>query len=325
MPIKAAIPPSARVIAHQRHARQQEDRDMDVGFIGLGHMGAPMALNLLKAGHRITVFNRTRSKAEALAAKGAQVADRVADACRGDALITMLSDDPAVEDVVFGDGGALSALRRNAIHISMSTISVALSDRLAEVHGKAGQGYVAAPVFGRPEAAAAAKLFIVAAGADTTVARCQPLFNAMGQKTFVIGGKPSEANLVKLTGNFLIASALESLGEAFALVRKSGLDPHRYLDILTGSLFSAPVYKTYGPIIADERIPADGFKMSLALKDMRLALAAADAQTVPMPVASLVRDHLLEGVAQGEGDTDWSGLARLCARSAGLHTRGAGA
>jgi 3-hydroxyisobutyrate dehydrogenase-like beta-hydroxyacid dehydrogenase len=298
---------------------------MDVGFIGLGHMGTPMALNLLKAGHRVTVYNRTRSKAEALATKGACIADQVADACRGEALITMLSDDSAVEGVVFGDDRALATLGRNAIHISMSTISVALSDRLAEAHGKARQGYIAAPVFGRPEAAAAAKLFIIAGGANMAVARCQPLFDAMSQKTFSIGSKPAEANLVKLTGNFLIASVLESLGEAFALVRKSGIDPHRYLDILTGTLFSAPVYQTYGSIIAEERIPQDGFKMSLALKDMRLALAAADAKTVPMPVASLVRDHFLEGIAQGEGDTDWSGLARLCARSAGLATHAVGA
>ena len=291
---------------------------MDVGFIGLGHMGTPMARNLVKAGHRVTVYNRTRAKTEALARGGAQVADRVADACRGEALITMLADDAAVEGVVFGDGGALSVLRGDAIHISMSTISVALSDRLTEAHGKAGQGYVAAPVFGRPEAAAAAKLYIVAAGADATLARCYPLFDAMGQETFVIGAKPSEANLVKLTGNFLIASVLESLGEAFALVRKSGIDPHRYLNILTNSLFSAPIYRTYGSIIANEKKPADGFKMSLGLKDIRLALAAADATTVPMPVASLVRDHFIEGVAQGEGDADWSGLALLAARRAGL-------
>src|ERR1700716_3657703 len=276
---------------------------MDVGFIGLGHMGTPMARNLLKAGHRLTVYNRTRSKAEALAREGAQVAERVADACRADVLITMLSDDAAVEGVVFGDGGALYALGRNAIHISMSTISVALSDRLAAAHGKAGQGYVAAPVFGRPEAAAAAKLFIIAAGADATLARCQPLFDAMGQETFVISAKPSEANLLKLTGNFLIASMLERLGEAFALVRKSGIDPLRYLHILTSTLFSKPVYRTYGSIIAEQKNPADGFKMSLGLKDMRLALAVADATTVPMPVASLVRDHFMEGVAQGGGET----------------------
>ena len=293
---------------------------MDVGFVGLGNMGTPMALNLIKSGHRVIVYNRTRSKAEALAAKGARIADRIADTCRGDALITMLSDDAAVEGVIFASDGALASLGRDAVHISMSTISVALSERLAAVHAKAGQGYVAAPVFGRPEAAAAAKLFIIAAGADATIARCSPLFYAMGQRTIVIGENPADSNVTKLAGNFLIASVLESLGEAFALVRKSGIDSRRFLDSLTGTLFSAPVYQTYGSIIAEEKIPNGGFKMSLALKDMRLALAAADAKTVPMPIASLIRDHLLEGVAQGEGDSDWSGLARLSARSAGLQT-----
>jgi 3-hydroxyisobutyrate dehydrogenase-like beta-hydroxyacid dehydrogenase len=291
---------------------------MDVGFVGLGNMGTPMALNLIKSGHRVIVYNRTRSKAEALAAKGARIADRIADTCRGNALITMLSDDAAVEDVIFASDGALASLGRDAVHISMSTISVALSERLAAAHARAGQGYVAAPVFGRPEAAAAAKLFIIAAGADAMIARCSPLFYAMGQRTIMIGENPADANVTKLTGNFLIASVLESLGEAFALVRKSGIDSRRFLDGLTGTLFSAPVYQTYGSIIAEEKIPSGGFKMSLALKDMRLALAAADAKTVPMPIASLIRDHLLEGVAQGEGDSDWSGLARLSARSAGL-------
>jgi 3-hydroxyisobutyrate dehydrogenase-like beta-hydroxyacid dehydrogenase len=293
---------------------------MDVGFVGLGNMGTPMALNLIKSGHRVIVYNRTRSKAEALAAKGARIADRIADTCRGDALITMLSDDEAVEGVIFGSDGAISSLGRDAVHVSMSTISVALSERLAAAHARAGQGFVAAPVFGRPEAAAVAKLFIIAAGADATIARCGPLFYAMGQRTIVIGENPADANVTKLTGNFLIASVLESLGEAFALVRKSGIDSRRFLDSLTGTLFSAPVYQTYGSIIAEEKIPSGGFKMSLALKDMRLALAAADAKTVPMPIASLIRDHLLEGVAQGEGDSDWSGLARLSARSAGLLT-----
>jgi 3-hydroxyisobutyrate dehydrogenase-like beta-hydroxyacid dehydrogenase len=291
---------------------------MNVGFIGLGNMGQGMARNLLKAGNRVVAYNRTRSKAETLASEGAQIVDRPGDACRGDALITMLTGDEAVEEIMIGEGQALSALGRDTAHISMSTISVALSDRLAEAHGKAGQTYLAAPVFGRPEAAASAELFIIAAGSEDTIARCQPLFDAMGQKTFAIGDKPSAANLVKLTGNFLIASMLESLGEAFALVRKSGIDPHRYLEILTGTLFSAPVYKTYGAIIADERYESAGFRMSLGLKDIRLALAAADAQAVPMPAASLVHDHFLTGVAQGEGDTDWSGLARLCARNAGL-------
>jgi 3-hydroxyisobutyrate dehydrogenase-like beta-hydroxyacid dehydrogenase len=291
---------------------------MKIGFIGLGHMGTGMALNLLRAGHDVTVYNRTPGKAQPLVSQGAHAANEVADACRGDAVITMLSDDSAVEAIVFGNKGVIASLREGAIHISMSTISVALSDRLAEAHAKAGQGYVAAPVFGRPEAAAAAKLFIIAAGADAALTRCQPLFDVLGQETFVVGARASMANLVKLSGNFLIASVLESLGEAFALVRKSGIDPQRFLDILTGTLFSAPIYRTYGPIIAAGSVPANGFKTSLALKDMRLALAAADASTVPMPVASLIRDHFIEAVAQGEGNADWSGLARLAARRAGL-------
>ncbi|HEX7967636.1 MAG TPA: NAD(P)-dependent oxidoreductase [Stellaceae bacterium] len=291
---------------------------MEVGLIGLGHMGLPMARRLLKAGHRVIVYNRTRSKAEALASEGAQIAERPADACRGDALITMLAGDDAVEDIVFGGGKVLDALGPNTIHLSMSTISVALSERLAETHAKAGQTYVAAPVFGRPEAAAQGKLFIITAGPDQAIARCQPLFDAMGQKTFVVGPRQPEANLIKLSGNFLIASMIENLGEAIALVRKSGIDPRRYVDILTGSLFSAPIYKTYGAIIADEKYEPAGFKMSLGLKDVRLALAAADAKTVPMPAASLVRDHFLVGVAQGYGDADWAGLARVCAKEAGL-------
>lgn len=291
---------------------------MDVGFIGLGHMGQAMARNLLKAGHRVTVYNRTRSKAEALAAEGAQVADRPDQACRGEAVITMLSDDEAVQDVVFGSGNILAALGRGKAHISMSTISPALSDRLAEAHGKAGQIYIAAPVFGRPEAAAAAKLFIVAAGDASAIARYQVLFDAMGQRTFIVGDKQSSANLVKLAGNFLIASMVESLGEAFVLMRKSAIGPDTFLDIMTNTLFPAPVYKTYGTMIATEKFTPAGFKLSLGLKDIRLALTAAEAKAVPMPLASLVRDHFLEGVAQGDGDADWSALARVPARNAGL-------
>jgi len=291
---------------------------MDVGFVGLGQMGQAMALNLVRAGHRVAVHNRTRAKAEALASEGAEIAGSVADAARRPVLITMLADDHAVEEVVFGAGKALSALPQGAVHISMSTISVALSERLADAHRKAGQAYVAAPVFGRPEAAAAAKLFVVAAGPDHALAKCQPLFDAIGQRTFVIGDKPPAANLVKLSGNFLIAAMIESLGEAVALIRKGGVDPHRYIEILTSTLFSAPAYKTYGAIIAGERYEPAGFKMTLGLKDIRLALAAADSLAAPMPVASLVHDHFLSGVAQGAGDSDWAGLARLAARNAGL-------
>jgi 3-hydroxyisobutyrate dehydrogenase-like beta-hydroxyacid dehydrogenase len=291
---------------------------MDVGFIGLGQMGSAIALNLVKAGHRVVVYNRTRAKAEALAAQGAEIAESVAEACRRPVLMTMLADDAAVESVVFGDGNALSGLGQGAVHISMSTISVALSERLTEAHREAGQSYVAAPVFGRPEAAAAAKLFVVAAGPEAPLTQCRALFDAIGQRTFVVGDKPSSANLVKLSGNFLLAAMIECLGEAFALTRKGGVDPHAYLEILTSTLFSAPAYKTYGTIIANQQYEPAGFAMSLGLKDIRLALAAADALSTPMPVASLVHDHFLSGVAQGAGDSDWSALARLAAANAGL-------
>jgi 3-hydroxyisobutyrate dehydrogenase-like beta-hydroxyacid dehydrogenase len=213
---------------------------MRVGFIGLGQMGAGIASNLIKAGHEVTVFNRTREKAEAFASKGAKVAATPGDACKGDAVFTMLADDAAVEAVVYEDGGILASLKPDAIHISSSTISTALSKRLAEAHATAGQRYVAAPVFGRPEAAEAAKLFIVAAGAKGAVDFVAPLFDAIGQKTFVVSEAAEAANIVKLSGNFLIASVIESLGEAMALVDKAGVDKHDYLDILTSTLFGAP-------------------------------------------------------------------------------------
>ena len=291
---------------------------MDIGFIGLGGMGSAMALNLIRAGHHVTVYNRTPSKADALAAAGARVAKSVGEACRGEAVLTMLADDEATTETVFSEGGVVTSLPKKAVHVSTSTISVALSDRLTDAHASAGQAFVAAPVFGRPEAAASAKLFVIAAGEEEAIRRVQPLFDVMGQKTFLIGEKPSQANVVKLSGNFLLGSMIESLGEAFALSRKAGIDPHRYLEILTGTLFSAPVYKTYGALIADEKYEPAGFKMKLGLKDMRLALAAAEAFAAPMPVASLVHDHFLAGVAQGQGDADWSGLAGLIARNAGL-------
>ncbi len=291
---------------------------MDLGFIGLGGMGQAMAFNLVRAGHRMFVYNRTPGKADQLCAAGAVVAASPADACRGEAVITMLSDDDAVAATVFGKDGMLATLRHGAIHVSMSTISVGLSERLARAHGDARQGFVAAPVLGRPDAAAAAKLFVLAGGAPDLVERCQPLFGAMGQRTFIVGEHPAQANLVKLAANFLIAATLESLGEAFALTRKSGIDPHQFLEILIGTIFTAPIHKTYGALIADQKFEPAGFRMQLGLKDIRLALAAADATLVPMPVASVIHDQLLAGVAGGKGDTDWSGLAEIAARNAGL-------
>jgi 3-hydroxyisobutyrate dehydrogenase-like beta-hydroxyacid dehydrogenase len=291
---------------------------MEVGFIGLGRMGQAMARNLLKMGHRVFVFNRTRSRAEELREEGAVVADSPAGACKANIVVTMLADDDAVEQVVFGGGGIISALREDAIHVSMSTITVALSEVLTEAHHAAGQHFVAAPVFGRPEAAAAAKLFIVAAGEPEPLDRCQLLFDDLGQKTFIVDQFPPKANLVKLSGNFLVASVIECLGEAVALTRKAGLDPTQFLSVLTGSLFAAPVYETYGELILEDRYRPPGFTMPLGLKDMRGVLAAAEAKNVPMPVASLLRDHFITAIARGKSDFDWSALARLAAENAGL-------
>jgi 3-hydroxyisobutyrate dehydrogenase-like beta-hydroxyacid dehydrogenase len=291
---------------------------MQIGFIGLGNMGQAMARNLVQAGHEVIVYNRTPSRAEPLVASGAELAKTPGDAARGEAVITMVADDRALEHVAFGEGGIVARLPREAIHISMSTIGVALSERLTDAHREAGQVYVAAPVFGRPEAAAAAKLFVVAAGPAAALERCKPLFEAIGQRTFAFGDRPAAANVVKLSGNFLLASVVEALSEAFALARKSGIDPHQYLELLTSTLFAAPAYKVYGGLIADQRYQPAGFKMPLALKDVRLALAAAEAAGVPLPIASLVRDQLISGIARGYGELDWSALARVVAENAGI-------
>ena len=287
-----------------------------VGFIGLGNMGRGMAANLVRAGLRVRVWNRTAARAVDLVAAGATLAPSIADAARADVVATMVADDAALEAIV--DGGLLDALPSGAVHLSHSTISVALAERLTEAHATRGSIFVSGPVFGRPEAAAAAKLFVVAAGEAGAIERCQPIFDAIGQRTFRFGDRPSAANVVKLSGNFLIASMIESLGEAFALVRKSGIDPHQYLDLLTSTLFNAPVYKTYGGIIADERYRPAGFRLPLGLKDVTLALEAARGALVPMPLASLVRDHMIAGLAQGFEDADWSAVAAMAAIDAGL-------
>jgi 3-hydroxyisobutyrate dehydrogenase-like beta-hydroxyacid dehydrogenase len=291
---------------------------MNVGFVGIGRMGAGMAANLLKAGHRVSVYNRTPAKAEALVARGARLAASVSDACQGDAVITMLADDEALESVVRNDGGIIDRLPAGALHVSCSTISVALSQRLTEAHANAGQRFVAAPVFGRPEAAEAARLFVVAAGDPTAVKAATPLLEAIGQKTFVVSETPRAANLVKLSGNFLIASVIESLGEALALVGKGGVNPRQYLELLTSTLFDVPVYKTYGGLIAGGRFEPAGFAAPLGHKDIRLALAAAEDLRVPMPLASLLRDRLLTLLARGGEQLDWSAIGGLAAADAGL-------
>ena len=291
---------------------------MEIGLIGLGNMGSGIAKSLLRAGHQLIVYNRTRSRAEALRSHGATVVGSIAQACRGEAVLTMLADDAAVESVVFGEGGILASLPRGGLHISLSTISVALSDKLAEEHSKAGQEYVAAPVFGRPEAAEAGKLFVVAAGPKKSIDRSRPLLEALGPKLAVIGEQPSMANTVKLTGNFLIATVLESLGEAIAFTRKSGLDAGAVLDFFTSTLFNAPIYKTYGGLVLEGKHDQVGFALPLGFKDVRLVLQAAEARTVPMPIASLLHDRFLSALARGYENKDWSVLGRVAAEDAGL-------
>jgi len=281
-------------------------------------MGLPIARNLLKAGHELTVYNRTRSKAEALASAGAKLANSLAEACAAEVVMTMLADDPAVEQTTLGDGGILNTLASGGVHLSLSTISTALSRRLTLAHTARGQSFIASPVFGRPDAAEAARLVVVAAGPDEAVGRVRPLLEAISRKLFVIGPEPYSANAVKLMGNFLIASMLETLSEAFALARKSGVEPAKILEILNGSIFQSPIYENYGKIIMGEKFSPPGFAMRLGLKDVRLVLAAADEAAVPMPVASLIRDHFVSGVARGWGDLDWAALARVVAADGGL-------
>ncbi len=292
---------------------------MKVGFIGLGSMGSGMARNLIKAGHSLTVFNRTHSRTEEFRSLGAKIAGTPSEAASDvEALITMLADDHALEDAMLGPGRAIQSLPPEAVHIGMSTISVVLSRRLTAAHREKQQHYLAAPVFGRPDAAAAGKLFIVAAGPAKQIERCQVLFDAMGQKTFVMDEEAPAANVIKLTGNFLISTVIESLAEAVALVRKSGIDATKFLDIMTGSLFAAPIFRNYGGMIAKAEFEPVGFKLPLGFKDNRLVLAAAEEAAVPMPMASLIHDRFLAAMAQGLENGDWTEIARVSFRNAGL-------
>ena len=291
---------------------------MKVGFIGLGHMGTAMAGRLIQAGHEVTVYNRTLSKAQSLIGQGARLAAHVADACKGDVVITMLADDDAVEAVVFGETGVLPSLNERTIHVSMSTTGLALSKKLADAHTTARRRFLAAPVFGRPDVAAQGKLFIVTAGKPDDIEACVSLFSAMGQKTIRIGDLPQTANLVKLSGNFITASVLEAMSEAMALIRKAGIDPHRYFDLLTSTIFTCPAFTNYGGQIANGKPEAGGFAASLGEKDIRLALAAAQTLRVPMPLASVVHDRLQTLIARGGEQVDWSALGLLAANDAGL-------
>jgi 3-hydroxyisobutyrate dehydrogenase-like beta-hydroxyacid dehydrogenase len=294
---------------------------MKIAFVGLGRMGSGMARNLLRAGHTVAVFNRSHEKAEALAADGARVASSPADACKNaEAVLTMLADDHAVEEIVFGRDGIASAMEKDCIHVSHSTISTALGRKLTAEHAQRSQGYLSVPVFGRPESAEAKSLLVVAAGPSESVERCRPLFDAVGRQTFVVGTEPWQANVAKVCGNFLIASMIEGLGEAYATLRKAGVAPQSFLEIMN-ALFGSQVIANYGRIIAQEQFEPAGFALKLGLKDVRLVLAAAEECAAPMPLAGLVHDHLLSALAQGQGEMDWSSMTQVIARNAGLKSK----
>ena len=301
-----------------------EDR---IGFIGLGRMGRAMAGNLAGAGCKVTAFYRRSEHAQDLANLGLEPSNDIEELFDCDFLITMLPDDAAVREVVFGSAsqfgldGLVSGLASDAVHISMSTISPSASMQFAEAHRKFDQGYVAAPVFGNPDAAKARELYVIAGGASDQLQRCQPIFDLLGQRTFLIGSEPASANLVKLAGNMMTATTLEMLGEVMALIRKRGLDPNQFLDVLTSTMFGSRVHKIYGAKIAAQDYPESGFAFPLALKDVRLALAEGEAANVPMPSVAVVRDRLITGIARGYGKLDWSALGLMAAEEAGLARR----
>jgi 3-hydroxyisobutyrate dehydrogenase-like beta-hydroxyacid dehydrogenase len=294
----------------------------EVGFIGLGHMGTAMAANLVAAGRPVIAYVRRPDQIAQLEAIGLKPTTDIGDLLDCEVVISMLPDDAAVHEIVFGRrddnlDGLAAGLMPGAIHLSMSTISTAAASVMAGQHARLGQGYVAAPVFGNPDAAKARQLFVVAAGVPADVARCQPIFDSLGQRTFVVGTDPQDANLVKLLGNMMSATALEMLGEVVAVVRKRGLNPQPFIDIMTSTMFGGRAHKIYGDKIARQAY-APGFVLPLVLKDVRLALAEAEKAGVPMPSVNVVRDRLITGIARGYGALDWTALGLIAAEEAGL-------
>ena len=290
---------------------------MRVGFVGLGGMGRAMAGVLLRGGHQVVAWNRTPERAEELQKQGASLARTPAEAARAGVVISMLADDHAVAAVTAGAEGIRAGLPHGGLHVSMSTLSPDTTEQLAREHAEAGQALVAAPVFGRPDAAATAKLFIVAAGKGADIARCRPVLEVMGQRVFTLGEDPAQASLVKLAGNFMITAAIEALAESLALVGKAGVDRAAYIEILTETLFAAPVYRTYGRTLLESRFTPPGFRLPLGAKDNRLLLQAGERHQVPLPLASLVRDRMLAALAHGYGEQDWSVFSRISAEEAG--------
>lgn len=289
---------------------------MELGFIGLGTMGAPMVLNLLKAGHQVRVWNRSSAPLQALADAGAEPVATPALAAQAEVLISMLGDDAAIRSVIL-DGGVLDGLAAGSIHVNMSTVSVALAQELAQLHAQRGVGYVSAPVLGRVDVAAAGNLNILASGPAEALAKVQPLFDVLGRKTWPFGEAAELACVAKLSANLMIASAIESMAEASSLAGGYGISRSDFIDMITSTLFAVPVYQGYGKLMVDKQFEPAGFKLSLGLKDVRLALEAGEAAHVPLPFAGVLKDNLLDGMAHGQADQDWASLSEVSARRAG--------
>ncbi|MBI3436390.1 MAG: NAD(P)-dependent oxidoreductase [Proteobacteria bacterium] len=292
---------------------------MKVGFIGLGRMGEAMARRLLAASHDLAVFNRSPEKACGLEAAGANVMSSVAQTARhGEAVFTMLSDDAALADVAEQPGGLLQSLPKGSIHICAGTHGVGIIRKLAHAHRDAGQALVAAPMLGRPDFVAAGQAGMVVAGPAKSLARCAPLFAAIARRTFEAGEHPTAAAAIKIANNFVLGCAIEAMGEGFSLVRKYGVVPQVFYDVMTDGMFAAPAYKVYGKIIVEESYAQVGQMATLGLKDANLALAAGEAVGVPLPSGNVWRDRLIGAVAQGDGDKDWAVMALEQARASGL-------
>jgi 3-hydroxyisobutyrate dehydrogenase-like beta-hydroxyacid dehydrogenase len=282
---------------------------MDIGFLGTGSMGLPMARNLLKAGHTLKVWNRSPDKAQVLVSEGAILAPSPAQTVApGGIAITMLSDDAALEGVALGSDGFLQALERG-LHLSMSTVSPDLNRRLAKEQGLLGGALVAAPVFGRPDAAAAAKLNIPCSGPAAALARAMPLLEVLGQTVRDFGEDPGAANVVKLCGNFLILSATQAMAECLSVARSNGLDRTAVMDFYSSTNFACPVYKAYGSRLAAEDYSAGGFKLSLAAKDLRLF--AAQTGSGALKLQALLGELFASASAKGWDNDDVTALARL--------------
>ena len=290
-----------------------------VAFIGLGSMGFPMAKNLLESGFKLHIFNRTKTKSIELEPFGAKVFDAVGDAVKDvDIVITMLSNDEALSSVSFGQEGILSNLKKHAIHISMSTVSPELIEKLNMEHISHEQEFLSAPVFGRPEAALAKKLWIVMSGKQSVKEEVKEVLNALGQGVFDFGEKISAANLIKITGNFMILSMVEAISESLVLLEKNGIARQSFIDFITSTLFNVPIYQNYGKIIAQRQYEPAGFKLELGLKDVNLMHEVSSSARVPMPIVDILHSRFLTSLAKNRAHFDWSAIELIAAENAGL-------